>query len=293
MPRQAGTPPPLRAGVPLPVPEDDAPPASPSTMFVFLAEPHGPLHRPFAAIFRCRQCHARHTRRRRAPASSPGCRAALAATGVRAATVNHRSGIHPNLKRIPARPRPGFFRAIDMAGHARRLGDYLTPAGAAACRGNMPPRVAALLAPCREAAQAKGVRLLVRTPRRSTSTSTWRTPWLMPSPWPRPRDWRLHRTARLLDGRPAARAVAGQCRWPGWSRSATMRSATAPRLAARCRATGRCRFLSGCSATCWTRATGACFISSWLGPRIEAEGARAASRRAADYLSNLLTRLGA
>ena len=30
-----------------------------------------------------------------------------------------------------------------------------------------------------------------------------------------------------------------------------------------------------------------------VGPRIEAEGARAASRRAADYLSNLLTRLGA
>ena len=71
-----------------------------------------------------------------------------------------------------------------------------------------------------------------------------------------------------------------------------MCSATAARLAARCRATASSRS-NGCSGELLELGYDGLFDLELVGPRIDAEGCYAASTRAAEYLSELLTRLGA
>lgn len=228
------------------------------------------------------------------PGEVEAARAALAATGVRAATVNHVFGIHPNLETDTGEAAARLLEAIDMAATLGASAIYLISGG----RGRLSwedaaARFAALLAPCREAAQAKGVRLLVE------NASALNVD--------------IHMAHTLADAITLAETAGiGVCIelhacWMEGGLRALFRRAMP--LAGLVQVsdyvlgdrTTPCRAVPGDGAMPLERLLGdvldagyrGLFDLELVGPRIEAEGARAASRRAADYLSNLLTRLGA
>jgi sugar phosphate isomerase/epimerase len=88
--------------------------------------------------------------------------AELARGGVSATTVNHVFGIYPNLEADTGEAARQLKRAIDVTGAVGGKQIYLISGG----RGSLSweqaaERFAALIAPCREYADTKGVRLLV------------------------------------------------------------------------------------------------------------------------------------
>lgn len=96
------------------------------------------------------------------PDELSAARGALADTGVKAGCINHPFALHPNLERDSGGAASGLMRAIDIAADLGASSIYLITGG----RGSLSweeaaARFAELIAPCRDAAQGKGIALLV------------------------------------------------------------------------------------------------------------------------------------
>jgi sugar phosphate isomerase/epimerase len=97
-----------------------------------------------------------------APGGMDEARAALAETRVQVGTVNHTFAVHPDLEADTGQAEAGLRSAIAMAAELGAGAIYLISGG----RGGLDweaaaARFAALIAPCRDVAKAAGVRLLV------------------------------------------------------------------------------------------------------------------------------------
>lgn len=221
-------------------------------------------------------------------------RAALAQAGVKAACVNHPFALHPNLERDTGAATEGLLRAIDMAAALGAPSVYLITGGRGALSWQQAAqRFAELLSPCRDAAQQKGVALLVE------NASALNVD--------------IHIAHTLPDAARLARiAGIGLCVdlhacWIEADLRANL--AEALPLAGLVQVsdyvlgdrTTPCRAVPGDGAIPLERIVGdvlelgytGLFDIELIGPRIESEGAASACTRAAEYLSNLLTRLGA
>lgn len=220
--------------------------------------------------------------------------AALAAGGPRATTVNHLFAVHPDLPDDNGTAADGLIRAIEAT---RRLGGsqiYLISGG----RGRLDWEAAAarftdLIAPCLPIAEAAGVRLLVE------NASAMNVD--------------IHMAHTLPDAIHLAE-IAGigvcielhACWMEGGLKDHLRRAVPLAGLVQVSDyvlgdRTTPCRAVPGDGAMPLERMLGdlldlgysGLFDLELVGPRIEAEGAASASARAADYLSNLLTKLGA
>jgi sugar phosphate isomerase/epimerase len=229
-----------------------------------------------------------------APGGMADTRAALANGGLRVATVNHVFASFPDLERDAGGAAQGLMRAIDIAAELGGRAIYLLTGG----RGSLDweqaaARFAELIAPCRKAAEAGGIRLLVENANMFNAD--------------------IHIAHTLADvTRLAEIAGVGACLdihgfWFESGLKEGLRRAL-PR-------TGLvqvsdyvlgdqrtpCRAVPGDGVIPHERIIGdildggyeGLFDLELVGPRIQNEGAQAASARAADYLSELLTRLGA
>lgn len=219
---------------------------------------------------------------------------ALAAGGLRASTMNHMFGVYPNLESDTGEAAKHLLEAIDITARLGGNGIYLISGG----RGSLDweqaaERFAALIAPCKSSAEAKGVRLLVENASAPNVD--------------------IHSAHTLPDAiRMAEIAGIGVCIelhacWMEGNLRESFRRAM-PRtglvqvsdyvLGDR---TTPCRAVPGDGVIPLERLIGDILYAGYaglfdlelVGPRIDAEGARPATRRAADYLSELLTRLGA
>ncbi|WP_231568264.1 sugar phosphate isomerase/epimerase family protein [Novosphingobium malaysiense] len=228
------------------------------------------------------------------PGELEAARSALAETGVKAGCINHPFAMRPDLERDSGDATAGLLQAIDMAADLGAPSIYLVTGG----RGGLSweaaaARFADLIAPCREAAQKKGVALLVENA--SALNVDIHIAHTLPD------TTRLARVAGIgvcIDIQPcwmeaglreniaAAMPLTGLVQVSDY----VLGDRTAPN-----------RAVPGDGAVPLERIIGdilelgygGLFDLELVGPRIEEEGARAASERAADYLSNLLTKLGA
>lgn len=219
---------------------------------------------------------------------------ALVAGGPRASTINHVFGVYPNLEQDAGEAAERLLQAIDTTERLGGSAIYLITGG----RGSLDweqaaQRVASLIAPCKEAADTKGIRLLVE------NASAMNVD--------------IHSVHTLPDAvRMAEIAGIGVCIelhacWMEGNLRENFRRAVPLTglvqvsdyvLGDR---TTPCRAVPGDGAIPLERLLGdildagyeGLFDLELVGPRIEAEGARPASTRAAEYLSELLTRLGA
>lgn len=228
------------------------------------------------------------------PGGLDEARRALSAGGPRCTTVNHPFAMQPDLDKDRGEATARLTQAIDIASALGAQNIYLVSGG----RGTLDweaaaERFAALIAPCRPAAREKGVKLLVET------ASDFNVD--------------IH-IAHTLDDTIALAQAAGigvcielhACWFEGGLAGKFRRAMPITGLvqvsdyvpgdrSAPCRAVpgdGMVpleRLLGDLLAAGYTGV----FDLELVGPRIEAEGARAATTRAAERLSEILTRLGA
>lgn len=228
------------------------------------------------------------------PEELAAARSALAGTGVRAGCINHPFALHPDLERDTGDAAAGLLRAIDMAADLGAPSIYLITGG----RGSLSweqaaSRFAELIAPCRDAARAAGVSLLVE------NASALNVD--------------IHIAHTLPDTVRLARiAGIGVCidLHACWMEAALEENlARAMPLAGLVQVsdyvpgdrTAPCRAVPGDGAIPLERIIGevlelgyaGLFDLELVGPRIDDEGAASACGRAAQNLSELLTRLGA
>jgi sugar phosphate isomerase/epimerase len=220
--------------------------------------------------------------------------AALASGGVRPTTVNHVFGVYPNLAVDEGEAARQLIRAIDLTATIGGEQIYLISGG----RGGLgweeaAERFAELIAPCVAHARANGVRLMVENASAMMSD--------------------MHMAHTLDDARRLAeKAGIGVCIelhacWTEGDLAAKFARALPFAglvqvsdyvLGDRC---SPCRAVPGDGAMPLERMIGqlleggyaGVFDLELVGPRIDAEGCYSAGRRAAEYLSDLLTRLGA
>jgi sugar phosphate isomerase/epimerase len=229
-----------------------------------------------------------------APGGMDDARAGLAETGVRVGTVNHVFGVHPNLEADSGGAEAGLRQAIEMAAELGAGAIYLLSGG----RGGLEweaaaARFAALIAPCRDLANAAGVRLLVENANAFNAD--------------------IHIAHTLPDAIALAKeAGIGLCLdlhgcWTEARLHPTIRRAIPLTglvqvsdyvLGDRCTP---CRAVPGDGVIPLERLLGEVLAAGYtglfdlelVGPRIAAEGPAQASARAAANLSEMLTRLGA
>lgn len=221
-------------------------------------------------------------------------KATLASTGVRAGCINHPFAMHPDLERDAGGAASGLLRAIVMAAELGAPSIYLLTGG----RGALPweeaaERFAELIAPCRDAAQQSGVALLVENA--SALNADIHIAHTLPD---------VTRLARIAN---IGVCIELHACW--------MEGALRENLAAAMPLTGLvqvsdyvlgdrttpCRAVPGDGAIPLESLIGdileigydGLFDLELVGPRIVKEGAASACTRAAEYLSNLLTKLGA
>jgi sugar phosphate isomerase/epimerase len=228
------------------------------------------------------------------PGELEAAEAALALGGPRASTMNHVFGVYPNLEHDSGEAATHLLEAIDMTARLSGKAIYLISGG----RGGLDweqaaERFAELLAPCLPHAKAKGVRLLVE------NASAMNVD--------------IHSAHTLPDAvRMAEIAGIGVCIelhacWmEGNLRENLQRAVPLAGLVQVSdyvlgdRSTP-CRAVPGDGTIPLERLLGdildagyeGLFDLELVGPRIEAEGARPATTRAAEFLSEMLTRLGA
>lgn len=228
------------------------------------------------------------------PEELAAAQATLSDTGVKAGCINHPFALHPDLERDDGRAASGLMRAIDIAVDLDAPSIYLITGG----RGSLSweeaaDRFAQLLAPCRDAARKKGISLLVENA--SALNVDIHIAHTLPD------TVRLARIAgigvcvdlhacwmegALAENLAQAMPLAGLVQVSDY----VLGDRTAP-----------CRAVPGDGAIPLERIIGkvlelgygGLFDLELVGPRIEHEGAASASTRAAGYLSELLTRLGA
>ena len=218
---------------------------------------------------------------------------AMAAGGTRCHTVNHPFAMGRTLDTVGGEETEGLLRAIDIAAALGAPNIYLVSGG----RGNMlwdeaAGRFAALIAPCLGPAQEKGVRLLVETASHLNADCISPIRWTIPSASPR------------------LPVSASASSWPHAGSKPTCR-----KFRRALPNTGLVQvsdYVSGDRATPNRAVPGDGMVpNAWLigelldagyrgvfdlelvGPRIAAEGGFAATRRAAENLSEILVRLGA
>jgi len=228
------------------------------------------------------------------PGDLAGAEQALAAGGPRVSTVNHVFGVYPNLEHDTGEAAKRLLEAIDISARLGGSAIYLISGGRGALDWEQAAqRFAELIAPCTAAAEAQGVRLLVE------NASALNVD--------------IHSAHTLPDAiRMAEIAGIGLCIelhacWMEGNLHEHFRRAMPLTglvqvsdyvLGDR---TTPCRAVPGDGAIPLERLIGdlldagyqGLFDLELVGPRIEAEGARPATTRAAEYLSELLTRLGA
>lgn len=218
----------------------------------------------------------------------------LAAGGTRCATVNHSFACYPDIEKDSGKAAEELLWAIDIAETLGADNIYLVSGG----RGSLSwegaaERFAELIAPCLPAAREKGVRLLVET------ASDFNVD--------------IH-IAHTLDDTIRLAEIAGigvcielhACWFEGGLKEKFRRAMPITGLVQASDyvlgdRTAPCRAVPGDGAIPLERLLGdildagyqGLFDLELLGPRIEAEGSRAATRRAAENLSEILTRLGA
>lgn len=219
---------------------------------------------------------------------------ALAAGGPRASTVNHVFGVYPDLERDTGEASSHLLDAIDITAQLGGKAIYLITGG----RGSLDwdqaaDRFASLIAPCKHAAEMKGIRLLVENASAPNVD--------------------IHSAHTLPDAIHMAE-IAGigvcielhACWMEGKLRENFRRAMPLTGLVQVSdyvlgdRSTP-CRAVPGDGAIPLERLIGDVLSAGYeglfdlelVGPRIDAEGARPATTRAAEYLSELLTRLGA
>ncbi len=228
------------------------------------------------------------------PAEMEAALAQLALGGVDATTVNHVFGVFPDLERDAGEAGRQLIRAIDAAAAVGAEQIYLISGG----RGRLTweqgaDRFAELIAPCLDHAAAKGVRLLVENASAMNAD--------------------MHMAHTLPDAvKLAETAGIGVCieLHACWMEGDLAgKFAHAVPLAGLVQAsdyvlgdrTTPCRAVPGDGVMPLERMLGqlldlgyeGLFDLELVGPRIDAEGCYAATARAAEYLSELLTRLGA
>lgn len=219
---------------------------------------------------------------------------ALATGGPRASTLNHVFGVYPNLEHDTGEAAQHLLEAIDITARLGGSAIYLISGG----RGSLDwehaaDRFAALIAPCKADAKAKGVRLLVE------NASALNVD--------------IHSAHTLPDAiRMAEIAGIGVCLelhacWmegalrENFHRAMPLTGLVQVSDYVLGDRTTPCRAVPGDGVIPLERLIGdlldagyeGLFDLELVGPRIEAEGARPATTRAAEYLSELLTRLGA
>lgn len=221
-------------------------------------------------------------------------RRALAAGGPRCTTVNHPFAMYPDLEKDSGRATAELLRAIDIAAALGAQNIYLVTGSRGALDWEAATeRFAALIAPCRPLAREKGVRLLVET------ASCFNTD--------------IH-IAHTLDDTIALAQAAGigvcielhACWFEGGLAGKFRRAMPLTGLVQVSDyvpgdRTAPCRAVPGDGTVPLERLLGDLLATGYagvfdlelVGPRIEAEGARAATTRAAERLSEILTRLGA
>lgn len=228
------------------------------------------------------------------PGELAAAKAAIIKSGLNVGCVNHPFAMHPDLERDAGGARSGLMRAIGMAAQLGAPSIYLLTGGRGALSWEeAAERFAELIAPCRDVAQQSGVALLVE------NASALNTD--------------IHIAHTLPDVTRLARiANIGVCIdiQPCW-----MEAALRKNLAAAIPLTGLvqvsdyvlgdrttpCRAVPGDGAIplegilrdILELGYEGLFDLELVGPRIAEEGATTASARAAVYLSNLLTKLGA
>lgn len=228
------------------------------------------------------------------PEELAAARSALAGSGVRTGCINHPFALHPDLERDVGAAASGLLRAIDTAADLGAPSLYLITGG----RGSLSweqaaTRFAELIAPCRAAAQQKGIALLVENASALNAD--------------------IHIAHALPDTVRLARiAGIGVCidLHACWTEAALRENlAEALPLAGLVQVsdyvlgdrTTPCRAVPGDGAIPLERIIAdlldlgyaGLFDLELVGPRIENEGAAPACTRAAQYLSELLDRLGA
>jgi sugar phosphate isomerase/epimerase len=228
------------------------------------------------------------------PGELETARLALAEHGVRAGCVNHPFALHPNIEKDTGSAAEGLLRAIAMTADVGAPSIYLITGG----RGELSweeaaERFAELLAPCVNAARQEGVSLLVENASALNAD--------------------IHMAHTLPDAvRLARTAGIGVCIE---LHACWMEAALKDNLAEAMPLTGLvqvsdyvlgdrsapCRAVPGDGTIPLERILGdvlelgytGLFDLELVGPRIDAEGAPSACTRAAEYLSDLLTKLGA
>jgi sugar phosphate isomerase/epimerase len=228
------------------------------------------------------------------PGGIDEARRALAAGGTRATVVNHPFGTYPNLDTDSGEAAAKMLEAIAATEALGADRMYLVSGG----RGSLSweqaaERFAELIAPCRAAAEAKGIKLLVET------ASDFNVD--------------IH-IAHTLDDTIALAEIAGigvcielhACWFEGRLKQKFARAMPNTGLVQVSDyvlgdRTAPCRAVPGDGVIPLERLLGdileagyqGVFDLELLGPRIQDEGARTATRRAAENLSELLTKLGA
>ncbi|MFA7586369.1 MAG: TIM barrel protein [Novosphingobium sp.] len=220
--------------------------------------------------------------------------AALQSGGPRCATLNHLFAVHPDLERDSGAASAGLMQAIAMAERLGADAIYLISGG----RGTLDwetaaARFAGLIGPCRDHAAGRGVRLLVENA--SALNVDIHMAHTLPDAI------RLAEIARI-----GLCIELHACWMEGGLRDHFRRALPLTGLVQVSdyvlgdRSTP-CRAGPGDGAIPLERLIGnlldagyeGLFDIELVGPRIDAEGGRAATARAAEYLSELLTRMGA
>ncbi len=251
-----------------------------------------------AFIAHCRDIGVRHTTLVTPVLTQPGeldaARRALGETGVRVECVNHPFATFPDLDADDGRATEGLLRAIAIAEQLGARSIYmLTGARGSLDWEGAAARFAQLVAPCQDAADAAGVQLLVENANALNAD--------------------LHIAHTLADAAALAEtAGVGLCLelhacWMEAGLKGLLRRVMPLTGLVQVsdyvlgdRSTP-CRAVVGDGAIPLERLLGDVLAAGYtgvfdlelVGPRIDAEGNRAATRRAAENLSAILTRLGA
>ncbi|MFT3966502.1 MAG: TIM barrel protein [Sphingobium sp.] len=228
------------------------------------------------------------------PGALEEAQAALAPGGVRVETVNHPFALHPDLERDEGQAAGRLMAAIAVAATLEARHIYVLTGG----RGSLDwegaaERFAALIAPCAEAARARGIALLVENaPAFNADIHIAHT---------------LADTIRLARLAGIGLCIDLQCCWAEAGLGDLFARAMPVTGLVQVsdyvlgdRATP-CRAVPGDGAVPLERLIGAVLDAGYagvfdlelVGPRIVAEGHRAATARAAERLSDILERLGA
>lgn len=219
---------------------------------------------------------------------------ALERTGVRVESVNHQFAMYPNLQHDTGGAAEKLFEAIDVAEVLGAKSVYVqTGARGSLSWEEAAERFATLIAPCNEAAAERGVRVLVENASPFTAD--------------------IHMVHTLVDAVALAElsgigvCIEWHACWLEGGLKTTLRQAIPMTglvqvsdyvLGDR---TSPCRAVPGDGVIPLERIIGdvleagyaGVFDVELVGPRIQAEGPRAATERAAQRVSEILTRLGA